>query len=228
MLERPLFLALIAGVVTGQWHLVIPLGIVFELLWLDSIPLGSVVSPQASFSFLLLLPIALRYQWPSPSPYMLPLIFAGACAYLGAWCERALRLRQNRYLETLKHWCVQTSHEGNLPERLVAANIFQRFLLQFACFVPASLFIQYGTEALLRHDLLLQVRLLTWPVLYAVCTTGAIFVLRIRHAYDFFLASLLLPCRLTFFSFSYFSCYSFLVCHHWVARCSLSHEVKCC
>ena len=53
LLDRPLCLALIAGICTSDWALALSLGIILELLWLDVLELGSVVPPFGSLRFLL-------------------------------------------------------------------------------------------------------------------------------------------------------------------------------
>ena len=74
LLDRPLCLALIAGICTSDWALALSLGIILELLWLDVLELGSVVPPFGSLSFLLLFPLAVHFGLNQPGELLLPLI----------------------------------------------------------------------------------------------------------------------------------------------------------
>ena len=60
-MDRPLCLALLTSWCTGDWALALPLGIIFELLWLDTLELGGVVPPYGGLSFLLAFPLCRHF-----------------------------------------------------------------------------------------------------------------------------------------------------------------------
>lgn len=80
LVERPLALAMIAGFVTDQWSVALPIGITLELLWQDVIAMGTVIHPFGGMAFLLLFPFARTAHFVDAGSMLLPLILAMLCA----------------------------------------------------------------------------------------------------------------------------------------------------
>ena len=119
--DRPLFWGIIFGLVSGLWELGLPLGIIFELLWLDVLPLGSVVPPYGTLSFLLLFPIAELYDWRQPDMLLLPIVFAMLCAYMAAWLEQYQREVMDDASERVQCWCTAAAG-GMRPGRAILSR----------------------------------------------------------------------------------------------------------
>lgn len=183
LLDRPLLLALLVGAVTGEWEHILPLGIVLELFWLDVLPLGSIVPPLHGFAFWLMAPLCLHFQWKTPAPLLLPLLFAVLCAYGGAWLERWMRLYRNTVLGQVHHWAGHVPGVACPPGRAVFCAIRQRLLLQLFFFILSYVTVVEMTVSLQARQLLIQVDALTWPTVYAVAALGAVLSLRARQAY---------------------------------------------
>ena len=98
LVERPLALAMIAGFVTDQWSVALPIGITLELLWQDVIAMGTVIHPFGGMAFLLLFPFARTAHFVDAGSMLLPLILAMLCAQAGSWLEQRYRIYEDRFL----------------------------------------------------------------------------------------------------------------------------------
>ena len=123
------------GLLTGDWLLALPLGITLELLWLDVVPLGSVVPPQGVLSFMLMFPLARLYGWSAPGALLLPLLLAVFAAYAAAFAERSQRVLLNRIMPAVEGYC-RTGH-GCAPGHALLLGISLRACWQFALYLGA-------------------------------------------------------------------------------------------
>lgn len=89
LVDRPLCLALLTSWCTGDWALALPLGIIFELLWLDTLELGGVVPPYGGLSFLLAFPLCRHFGLTQAGAALLPLFLSMLAAYAATWLELA-------------------------------------------------------------------------------------------------------------------------------------------
>ena len=189
LLDRPLCLALIAGICTSDWALAPSLGIILELLWLDVLELGSVVPPFGSLSFLLLFPLAVHFGLNQPGELLLPLILVMLAAYLGAFLERSLRIHENRLVDRVEAWCAGdgfTLAPAGAVLRVALLRAFLQFLLYALCY--ALLFCLLAV--LTARQALPQLLVLNWPMLYAAALMGAVLSLRTHRAYMVLVGSL--------------------------------------
>ncbi|WP_363315625.1 PTS sugar transporter subunit IIC [uncultured Desulfovibrio sp.] len=190
LVDRPLFAALLMGLLTGDWLLALPLGITLELLWLDVVPLGSVVPPQGVLSFLLMFPLVRLYGWSAPGALLLPLLLAVLAAYAAAFAERSQRVLLNRIMPAVEGYC--RTGRGCAPGHALLLGISLRACWQFAlyliCFVGLTLVFE-GLDSQRRGPLL---RNINWPMMYVAAMLGAVLSLRVRKAYSVLLACLCL------------------------------------
>lgn len=182
-MERPLVIGLCAGLVTGHSDIALPLGLIFELFWLDVIPLGAVIPPVASLNFFIVFCLALVFDWHDPAQFVLPLLLTLPCAWLGAVLERWQYTRNDNALEPLQLW-MQTEG-GQSP-----AHIIARSLLQTACMQGLLFLLLFSTAyALMRGGLdawfitVFTIPQINWTILYGFSALGAIVALRTRRAY---------------------------------------------
>lgn len=168
----------------------LPLGIIFELLWLDVLPLGSVVPPYGTLSFLLLFPLAGLYDWRQPDVLLLPIIFAMLCAYVAAWLEQYQRALMDDTSARVQRWCSSPA-EGILPGQAILYSILVRAVAQYALYVVCFLILTALGPLFARvgsH----WFPAVSWAMLYAAAMTGAVFGLRIRRTYAILALSLIL------------------------------------
>ncbi len=167
-----------------------PLGIVFELVWLDVLALGSVVPPYGTLSFLLLFPLAVLYDWRQPDVLLLPVAFAMLCAHAAAWLEQQQRQLMDDASERVQLWCAGDAG-GTLPGRAILYSILVRAGAQYAlyivCFLLMTalgpLFARIGAEWFPS---------VSWAMFYAAAMAGAVLGLRIRRAYAVLAAALII------------------------------------
>lgn len=181
---------MLMGCLTGDWLLALPLGITLELLWLDVVPLGSVVPPQGVLSFLLMFPLARLYGWSAPGALLLPLLLAVLAAYGAAFAERSQRVLLNRLMPAVENFC--RTGKGCPPGGALLAGISLRacwqFALYLACFILLAIIFD-GLDSQRRGPIL---RTINWPMMYVAAMLGAILSLRVRRAYAILLAGLCL------------------------------------
>lgn len=189
MLERPLCLALITGYFTSDWSLALPLGVIMELLWLDTLELGSVVPPFGGLSFLLLFPLCVHFGLTEPGPLLLPLVLSMLAAYAGSFVEQRQRIRQNRLVDRVEAWCAGSGC-GLAPGRAVLHAALARACLQFLLYALSFALIFCLLSFLNARQALPALPKLTWPVLYAAALLGAVLSLRTRQAYLVLFSSL--------------------------------------
>lgn len=181
---------MLVGFLTDDWLLALPLGITLELLWLDVVPLGSVVPPQGVLSFLLMFPLARLYGWSAPGALLLPLLLAVLAAYASAFAERSQRVLLNRLMPAVETYC--RTGRGCPPggALLLGAGlrICWQFALYLACFILLAGIFE-GLDSQRRGPLLL---IINWPMMYVAAMLGAVLSLRVRRAYAILLAGLCL------------------------------------
>ena len=178
--DRPLCLALAAGFCSSDMSLAVPMGIFFELFWLDRLELGNVVSPSGALSLLLLFPLAGIFSLRDPAVLAVPLICVLPLACVGAFVERRLRVRGDRLLGEVVGW---TEGRGGIsPETAVRRACLLRagthVLLYLACFT--ALFFLFRA---LAEDGMPAIAMVNWPMLHAVALMGAVLSLRTKQSY---------------------------------------------
>lgn len=183
-------MALLVGFLTDDWLLALPLGITLELLWLDIVPLGNVVPPQGTLSYLLLFPLARLYGWSAPGPLLLPILLAVLAAYGAALLERSQRVFLNGLMPPVEQYCL--TGRGLSPGYALLLGALLRAGLQWViymtCFIALAIVFD-GLDSHRRGPLLL---IITWPMMYATAMLGGILSLRIRRAYAVLVVTLLL------------------------------------
>ncbi len=151
---------------------------------MDSLPLGAVVPPTASFSFALLYPLCLVFDWSLPEQLPLPLFFCMLLAHVCAWLERWHRGQNVLFDGCLEAWIYDTKDMLALsPECIMKFShkrvLWTSALLYVACFGALCLFFSFlelGMSVPFFHDL-------SWVLLYGIGLVGAALALRTRRAY---------------------------------------------
>lgn len=173
-----------------QWELGLPLGIVFELLWLDVLPLGSVVPPYGTLSFLLLFPLALLYDWRQPDVLLFPIIFSMLCAYTASWLEQYQRERMNEASERVHCWCSDACG-GMLPGRAILYSVAIRAVTQYVLYVLCFLLLAAMGPPLARAGAR-HFPSASWAIFYAAALGGSVLGLRIRSTYAILVVSVII------------------------------------
>ncbi|SDF47632.1 hypothetical protein [Desulfovibrio legallii] len=166
-----------------------PLGIVFELLWLDTLELGGVVPPYGGLSFLLAFPLCRHFGLTQAGAALVPLFFSMLAAYAASWLELRQRAAQNVLAPALEAWCVG-GRGGIPPSRAVLGAALRRAGWQLGFYALWFCVLYLLLAALTAGGHWPRLALVTWPAIYAAALLGAVLSLRTRQAYLVLAASL--------------------------------------
>ena len=160
------------------------------MLWLDLFPAGTYIPPHRTLTAFSILVLSCEMQLDSPAT-LLPLIAIGLImARVGAWLESRQRSWQNASYDCLHQRISEDCFELPLG-RIVLGSMVQMTAINTALF---SLVIIAGT-ALLQAQFFTDFpisRGIEWPHLWAMALVGGLLALRIRRAYEMFIAGMLI------------------------------------
>lgn len=199
LVERPLALAMIAGFVTDQWSVALPIGITLELLWQDVIAMGTVIHPFGGMAFLLLFPFARTAHFVDAGSMLLPLFLAMLCAQAGSWLEQRYRIYEDRFLPDME---AADPH----PEKVVYQSILRRAGMHAILYAVSYTLLCGVVCTLLALGVYPIIPDLSWTFVYAAALSGALLAIRSRTAYIAFLMGLcVISALIVFRSNSFFS-----------------------
>lgn len=186
MLERPLVVAFVFGLIGADWTTCLGVGIFFEIIWLDLFPAGTYIPPHGTAAAMGALSLIQFFGLNSPSELPLPLACGVIFGLAGKRLDVMLRKRENATHNSLLLWGKHAQPAGNvppLPEWFVmrswlsaaAVNLFF-FLVFFLVFSGIlSLAVQKGLVFVSPE--------LRWFHLWLFAAVGGLLSLRQRKAY---------------------------------------------
>ena len=184
ILERPISVAAIWGLCTGDWSLALPLGIFFELFWMDLLGAGTYIPPNANLPLLLCLFTQYILPLPGTNIPLILIILTLPTALLATRLEQWHRKRQinvhNRFVEDGKM-------EKPITFTVIARSLLELWLLQAALFAGLAITLFWLGSATITLSGTASGRILsspnlTWPTLWLVAALGGILSLRTRRA----------------------------------------------
>lgn len=190
-LERPLCIGLLWSFLTGDASTALPLGLFFELLWLDLLPIGGYIPPMASFPYLILLTLAPLYGWNTPTTLAFPLLLSLPLAYIVPFIEVRLRNQQKQASLILLQASAAEASLGSLPFRLLFSSIARQLFMGVGIFIAV-----YGVIRILfslpafAPYINVSFPYAGWAAFYCVAIVGSFLSLRIRSAYIVFAGSM--------------------------------------
>ncbi len=193
-------MALLLGFCTDTMPFALALGLALELFWIDLLRLGTIIPPSGTFSFLLLYPICLLFQWELPSTLPLPLCICLIAGYGASLLERWQRRANAQYDAALEAWAMQNPDDGNQEGKDdVRENALQQAQLSPSLIISRARWRVLWSSALLYLGVFGCVYALlswletkhavpifphfNWYMLYAIALIGPILALRTRRAY---------------------------------------------
>lgn len=184
IIERPLVQGLIWGLLTGDISLGVSVALVFELFWLDLIPAGTFIPPNAAAANLTALCLVTVFGFSEPSQVVFPLLLAFPLAWVSSRLEQAHRRRQDRGYNILHGW-LQADRQGDYaPGLLIRRAITQALSGYFLFFLLTVTSLVALTSWLLGHGLLRPpIEMFTWGHLWIGATLGGFLALRVSGAY---------------------------------------------
>lgn len=179
LLHRPITAALLWGAATAD-AAVIPIGIFFELLWLDLFPAGAYVPPNGLLAFTLAAATLRHIPHPSMFLAMAVLLGSAMCAHGAASIELFSRKRQDRALMRL----ADTNRRSRMilfnPDSIVFRAVAEQWVLGWALFLACALVMRIGLGILGLFPL--PATPVSWPVLLAPAFMGGVLSLRTHRA----------------------------------------------
>ncbi|MFK4765004.1 PTS sugar transporter subunit IIC [Desulfobaculum sp. SPO524] len=185
ILERPMVQGLIWGIVTGDMTLALSVSAFFELFWLDLIPAGTFIPPNAAAANLAALTLVHFFGFSTPAEVVFPLLFSLPLGWIAARVEYLHRNFQNASYNSLQAQVGLSASPGDYaPGRLVRRSIMQMGVLSFAFFEASVLvLIVIVNFFLMRGFLHLPADAVTWGHLWIAASIGPLLSLRSAKAY---------------------------------------------
>ena len=200
IIERPISVAAIWGLCTGEWALALPLGIFFELFWMDLLGAGTYIPPNANLPLLLCL---FTQHTLSASPAGVPLILiilALPTAFMATHLEQWHRKNQ---IHVHDQFVEDGKMEAPVNTRVIASSILKLWAMETVLFVGLAIVLFWlcaGTNILfiqlfspLANPLANQLDI-TWPTLWLVAALGGILSLRTKRSMVALGVTLLILC----------------------------------
>ncbi len=188
--ERPLFAALLFGLVTNEIEFALLLGLIFELFWLDALRLGAVIPPSATLSFTILYPLNLIFSWQTPAQFVVPLLICLPLAYLVKGVELFQRKQANAYIADVEAWAEQPL-KGLNPQKIIFKSL-RKFILLYTVLYGTLFFVMYILFSFLtEHGLIPMMSKVSWSLLFMISLVGAVLALRTKQAYAIILLAVI-------------------------------------
>ncbi|WP_274532706.1 PTS sugar transporter subunit IIC [Desulfocurvibacter africanus] len=183
LLERPLAIGLVWGLLFGDLATAISISLFFELFWMDLIPAGTFIPPQMAASTLAALTLVEVYHFTAPPLAVLAIIACLPLAWLGTRIEAMERERQNKsYNELLR------SSRGGMdafsPGGLVRKGFVRMAIINWLFFLVSSITLVWIAGLVLpflqRYVVLLPVK---WWHVWFGASLGGLLSIRFRPGY---------------------------------------------
>jgi mannose PTS system EIIC component len=180
VLERPMVVGFFISIITGQVFPVMYIAFFFELLWIDLIPAGTFIPPNAIFCMLATITVTHLFNLEYASQIFPVMLATIPIAFLISWLEGVQRTAQNRNYNTI----LQQSRKNALdfqPGLMAGYSILQLLLIYLIVGVAGI----YGLFLLmdLFHSYLPAGDYPSWTHLLMIASISALAALRIRKAY---------------------------------------------
>ena len=187
-MERPLFVGVLWGAITGDMPTAVSLAVFYELFWLDLFPAGTYMPPNPLFPMLTILTYVGTLHDPTITSLFLPVVLTLPLASLGTYVEKHQREWQvasyNRIVKKMRI-------NGELEKTAgvsVAASLLQLFASNFAAFSFVTGLVLVAVNALASQTNVSMIfNHASWPMLWAIGAMGGVLALRIRRNYLVFI-----------------------------------------
>ena len=191
IIERPLFIGFVWSLVFSDFELALGAALFFELFWIDLIPAGTFIPPNALLTTLCALTTCSVLGLDTARDAAPVLAVCLPLGWLGGWIESLQRTWNNRAYNAL----LLSSSQGRdfSPQKLIVQGLSQKFatglLLFFACqaAVLAVLPLPLAWWKEMSSNIPLE-----WPFLWLSATIGPVLSLRHRQPRIAFFAAFLI------------------------------------
>jgi len=185
ILERPLAMGLVWGLLIGDMTLALSVALCFELLWLDLIPAGTFVTPNAAAPTLAALALTHFFGFRTAPEAVFAILFCLPLGWIGSRLEQMQRGWQNAsYNRLLKG--IRTSHRAEYaPAGLILGSMIQMAVINFVFFCASLLALISLFGLLVSHaPHPLPQGFIAWGHLWLAASLGGFLALRTVRAFS--------------------------------------------
>ena len=180
IIERPISVAAIWGLCTGDWVLALPLGIFFELFWMDLLGAGTYIPPNANLPLLLCLFTQHLFAPSSPGVPLMLIVLALPTAFMATHLEQWHRKNQiqvhDRFVEDAKM-------EMPVNTWVIASSILKLWIMETALFAGLAIILFWLVKLTIAlFGQMPSLLNLSWPTLWLVAALGGVLSLRTKRA----------------------------------------------
>lgn len=185
IMERPLAMGFVWGLITGDMTLALSVAVCFELFWLDLIPAGTFVTPNAAAATLAALALTHFFGLTTAPEAVFAILFCLPLGWLGSRLEQWQRTWQNASYNRLLQG-IRASHPMEYaPAGLILRSMVQMGVVNFVFFCAAllaliSLFGLITSHA--PHGL--PADFMNWGHLWLAASLGGFMALRTVRAFS--------------------------------------------
>lgn len=180
LIERPIVVGFFISILTGEVFPVMYIAVFFELLWIDIIPAGTFIPPNAIFCVVATIIIVEIFTLESASQIFPVMAATIPMAFLSSWIEGAQRTAQNKNYNMILQQGRKTA-ESYQPGAMIRTSALHLLLIYLALGIAGI----YALVLLLNmiHVYLPVNTHLTWSHLLLTASLSALAALRIKKAY---------------------------------------------
>nr|WP_279614509.1 PTS sugar transporter subunit IIC [Desulfonatronovibrio hydrogenovorans] len=179
-LDRPLVVGFFIILLTGQIFPTMYVAAFFELLWIDLIPAGTFIPPNAIFCVAATMVVVEIYSLSDTSQIFPIMVMTIPVAILFSILEGKQRKAQNKNYNIILQQSRKTAARYN-PQSMINSSLIQLLLIYLTVGTAAI----YGLVFIYEHlsPYLVHRDYLSWPLLLLMASISALAALRIRKAY---------------------------------------------
>ena len=185
ILERPLVMGLVWGLFTGDLALALSVALCFELFWLDLIPAGTFITPNAAAATLAALALTRFFGFRTAPEAVFAILFCLPLAWIGARLEQLQRGWQNASYNRLLKGIRSSNPPEYAPASLILGSMIQMAVVNFVFFCAAllALISLFGLITSLAPPRLPE-GFMTWGHLWLAASLGGLLALRTVRAFS--------------------------------------------
>ncbi len=190
LLDRPLAAAFVLILLTGEIFPVLYVAIFFELLWIDLIPAGTFIPPNAVFCLVATTALIVYFQLESIEQIFFLMLLTIPGAYMLSLFESWHRVRQNKSYNLILRQS-RDKFDSFQPEKMIFKSMAGSWGMNFlaACVGLYLLTLIFPLINILPQP---DQDILKWPHLLMIASISAIAALRIRKAYTSLILAMLI------------------------------------